>query len=1401
MKETTSETASFGETVELYRSILEALPLATFLCDKNKTILAVFHLDILSISKEYHIESYVGRNLADYLPDIPSPLSRIFHRYSEVFNRVMLTGNKEGFKSELDGEYFETEIHLLGEDYVLVHVHNISMATKKKSNEERAIRNELSMAMTAGGITSWNYDVKARIISSRHDNEVFKEKMAYEDLLLLIRKEDRHLVSELFEKIIAGNVESAEMTLQVRNLHGEMVWVNIHAIPQKYDDEGKVSIIVGSQKNITKERFYETARNELIKQNELILDNINCGLIYITSDYHVAWENTSKALPPELKDRSYFFEVGELCYKNEARMPGSDTRKLVQAAFHEKTVQRKIKFLQSGIWVEMTFIPVLAADGVAEGVVLKIEDVTERISMRKEYEVLSNRMTTIVDSLPMGIDVYTTEGVLTFANEASFKLFGVTREEVDISRITIGDNPHIPNSVKADVKAGKEVYFSVSYDFRKGNEYFASSLHDVLQLDYHGVPVFNQSGELENYVFMVSDVTLEKRINNELRRSRRKIELAMQAANIMFWEFDVQRQVFHSENEALNDYNSYRALSAADYAACRHPDEQEKVGKIVERMCVGEDFPISFDSRVKLPGCTDWLYCKIDGVPFEKDENGRVTRYIGSRRDTTEIQKKRLLQENILNSIPVSIHIKDVNNNFCYVFCNDESRHLFGTAENKVALDLMDTAAVARLQKTDMEVFLTGNPYLGMERIELRDGRTYDMLVRKSVIYDDDKRLLLNVRWDQSLQKELERRSELFDVTLVNMKAYTWMYESEKKEFCFGEGAERVVNIPLADLSSKQMIEYVHPDDRKMVLEKAMQALGEENDKFNIEYRADYNVDGVYEWWQTYAIVETVVIDELPHKYAYGMTLNIDDRKQTELTLLKNKEELNRLVQLNGLVLNNANAGLVYIGMNYEVQWENLAVCSSSLSCVAYKKGEICYKSAFGRTSPCKDCVIERVLRSRQTEQMIRSFDNGNVVEIFATPVFKENGEVDGAVIRLDDVTKRERMIHELERAKTLAEQSDKLKSAFLANMSHEIRTPLNAIVGFSGLLADTGTPEEKEEFIKIINLNSDLLLKLINDILDLSKIEAGTVELKYEDYDLASQLEDLSLSLGQRVKGDGVQLVNKRPYPYCKVRLDRNRVTQIMTNYVTNAIKYTPKGVIEMGYEVLDGAIRLYVKDSGIGIQEDKKSKVFHRFEKLDEFAQGTGLGLSICKATAESMGGKVGFESRYGEGSCFWAVLPCDVEVKSAYGSGAKVLRQELEADRLPMAWEDMLASSVRKRILVVEDMPSNYLLVSVLLRKYFNLVNARNGQEAVKAVQNGNFDLVLMDMKMPVMDGLTATAEIRKFNADIPIVALTAHAFDADYQAAMKAGCNDYLVKPVDRNKMVAVLKKYCCRRGKE
>lgn len=375
-------------------------------------------------------------------------------------------------------------------------------------------------------------------------------------------------------------------------------------------------------------------------------------------------------------------------------------------------------------------------------------------------------------------------------------------------------------------------------------------------------------------------------------------------------------------------------------------------------------------------------------------------------------------------------------------------------------------------------------------------------------------------------------------------------------------------------------------------------------------------------------------------------------------------------------------------------------------------------------------------------------------------------------------ITNRKKMEQELTTAKELAEESNRLKSAFLANMSHEIRTPLNAIVGFSGILASTEREEEKQEYVSIIENNNTLLLQLISDILDLSKIEAGTLELNYSNIELNELMRELERGFLLRVKTDAVKLEFVEPAGPCMAYTEKNRLSQLMINLVTNAIKFTEKGSIRFGYEMRENELYFYVADTGCGIPKDKQQNIFGRFVKLNSFAQGTGLGLSICQTLIERMGGRIGVESEEGKGSTFWFTLP--------YKPAVKEDKKQMPKDIQPVSIERN-----KLTILVAEDNASNYKLFESILRYDYHLIHAWDGMEAVEMFREHNPQIVLMDINMPVMDGYEATREIRKYSAKIPIIAVTAFAYASDEQKVMESGFDGYMPKPINAKLLKAQL----------
>lgn len=381
------------------------------------------------------------------------------------------------------------------------------------------------------------------------------------------------------------------------------------------------------------------------------------------------------------------------------------------------------------------------------------------------------------------------------------------------------------------------------------------------------------------------------------------------------------------------------------------------------------------------------------------------------------------------------------------------------------------------------------------------------------------------------------------------------------------------------------------------------------------------------------------------------------------------------------------------------------------------------------------------------------------------------------------NITDRKNIEEELIRAKNKAEESNRLKSAFLANMSHEIRTPLNAIVGFSGILASTEAEQDKQEYLNIIENNNTLLLQLINDILDLSKIESGTLDFVYTDVDINALLSELEQSMQLRT-AEGVAIRFDSYLPQCTISTDKNRLMQVLINLLTNATKFTKEGSIRFGYRLEnDKMLHFYVADTGSGIPEEKQKMIFERFVKLNSFVQGTGLGLSICQMIISYLGGTMGVESEEGKGSTFWFTIP--------YLPGTK-------KEVVPEVFEKKMLEREKVVVLVAEDNPSNFKLFESILKQDYTIIHAWNGREAVDLFRQHAPHIILMDINMPEMDGYEATKEIRKYSHDVPIVAVTAYAYASDEQQIMQNGFDAYTAKPVNASLLKKQIKELLGKR---
>jgi len=372
-----------------------------------------------------------------------------------------------------------------------------------------------------------------------------------------------------------------------------------------------------------------------------------------------------------------------------------------------------------------------------------------------------------------------------------------------------------------------------------------------------------------------------------------------------------------------------------------------------------------------------------------------------------------------------------------------------------------------------------------------------------------------------------------------------------------------------------------------------------------------------------------------------------------------------------------------------------------------------------------------------------------------------------------------------LRKEKERAEAQEKIKSSFLANMSHEIRTPMSSIVGFAELSKTVDNEEERQQYLNIIKRSGEHLLNIINDIIDISKIESGMIDIKIQRMDLNDLIDELVgiYQSDSRLNTDQVSIIANKNLSNDQVNIlsDRTRLRQILSNLIDNAVKFTTKGKIEIGYELIKKAdksktpeIRIYVKDTGQGIPKSQLELIFDRYHQVREMdeTKGSGLGLSIVDALVSKLGGKIEVKSKVGKGSEFSILIPYLQRRKET---------EDISEENNEKSEKPYLKG---RHILIAEDVSANFKFISSVLKgTQAKLSWVKNGKDAVQAVLDGTkFDLVLMDLQMPVMNGYIASGHIKTIQPKLPIIALTAYAVEGDMEKALEAGCDDYLSKPV-------------------
>lgn len=648
--------------------------------------------------------------------------------------------------------------------------------------------------------------------------------------------------------------------------------------------------------------------------------------------------------------------------------------------------------------------------------------------------------------------------------------------------------------------------------------------------------------------------------------------------------------------------------------------------------------------------------------------------------------------------------------------------------------------------------------------------------------------VMRDVTKNKKQEKELLNNKEQFSYMFDNMKSAVVIYDTNDngKSFFFSginKTAEKLENVKKSEILNKKLKD-LFPLAMTNGFVDYIKNVWKTNKSIQVPDFYYTSKDGKREGWRSNFIYKNLVTNEVVVMYD-----DITNRKKSEkdldntLSLLKSTLESTA----DGIVvMNNESGDMIQYNQKFLDMWEiNKVKVKSKLNdndVLGFLKKQLLYPEEFITSA-------KKIYSKKESTSFdIVEFIDGRFFERYSIPQ-EINNEFVGRVWSFRDITERIKHEKELEKARDLAEQSDKIKSVFISNMSHEIRTPMNSIIGFASLLEKEKDPEKIKKYIDILTRSGNLLLSLIDDIMDLSKVESGNMKIKKTSFDLQKLLKDIksqfNLELINRNKNNiNLKNIEKNYIIYS----DYKRINQILNNLILNSIKFTTEGHIKYGFEIKDNFIEFYVEDTGIGIKQDDLELVFKRFYQIDrekfKIQEGTGLGLTICKAIIKLLGGELWIESEFGIGTTVYFTIPIE---------NPFITKEKDDIDIIKINNEHCEG----KRVLIVEDNNINYELLEILLLSYNMIIDrAKNHIEFFDKIENDiDYDLILMDIQLPGKDGWELLEWLKINKKDVPIIVQTAFISKETEIKSMELGAKYFITKPINAADLLNKVKMVC------